>query len=123
VVALVTWTALEAPGASEPKEQASVCGLVPVIAQGLGLPVGWLWMLQVTPVPLGSGSETVTPAAVPVPVALLLLAVIVYPIWSPALTVALSAALLTERLGHCTVIEAEAVAGGLLLAVTLAEFE
>ena len=60
------------------------------------------------PVPVGSASVSVTLVAVPGPA---LLTVIVKPIAVPALTVAASAVLVMERLGHCTVVCAVAGAG------------
>jgi hypothetical protein len=74
---------------------------------------------QLMPVPVGSGSDNVTPVAVPTP---LFLTVIVKPIWSPALTVALSAVLVISRPGQFTVVEADACTCGLLAALALAVF-
>src|SRR5947209_314699 len=62
-------------------------------------------MLQTMSVPVGSGSLSATLVAVPGPV---LLTVMPKPIGEPALTDALSAVLVMCRLGHTTVVEAEA---------------
>jgi hypothetical protein len=78
-------------------------------------------MLHEIPVPVGSGSDRANPVATPGPA---LLTVIVNPIAVPALTVAASAVLVTERLGHWTVVCAVAGDGAVpLVRLTVAVFE
>jgi len=117
VVGLVTCTLAEAPGARSPKLQLSDWGLPEIEQAGLaGLTD------QLIPLPVGSASESVTALAVLVPAAPLFVTVIVKPMLVPALTLAASATLVIERAGHCTVVEAEAVTGGLFVACAEAAF-
>src|SRR5215469_14797042 len=119
VVELITCTVMVAPEAKV--KVPVVAGSVPQLsvwgAVGLSMahliPVGTvvneLSMLQLTPVPAGSRSLKVVPVEAPGPA---LAKVTVKPIWLPALTVALSAVLVSVRLGHWTVVVAMAGAGG-----------
>jgi hypothetical protein len=116
VVPLTTCTVRVACDARSPNEQLSDwLGALPVIEQ----PAVAGLIDQFTPVPPGSGSDKVTPVAVPTPV---LDTVIVKPIWSPALTVALSAVLLICKPGQFTVVLAFAVTVGLFVASAVAVF-
>ena len=73
-----------------------------------------------TPVPGGKVSLKVADVAVPAPV---LLAVSVYPMEEPAVTVAASAVFVSPKVGHCTVVVADACTELLLLADSVAELE
>ena len=77
-------------------------------------------MLQLIPVPEGSVSFKVADVAVPVP---LFVAINVYPIADPADTVAASAVFVKPRLGHCTVVVADACTALLFVAKREAVFE
>jgi hypothetical protein len=76
-------------------------------------------MLHEIPVPVGNVSVSVTEFAVPGPV---FPAVSVYPIDDPADTVAASAVFVSVRLGHCTVVVADACTDVVLLADSVAVF-
>src|SRR5262249_47069858 len=112
---LSTCALADSPGARSPHLQLSVCGL-----GELAHPARGASDLQLIPLPVGSASESVTALAVPVPAAPLFVTVIVKPMLVPALTLAASATLVIERAGHCTVVEAEAVTGGRLVACPVA---
>jgi chloramphenicol 3-O-phosphotransferase len=100
VVGLEMWTVTLAPEARSPNEHVRV--LLEIAQLAAAVPPS---MLHVIPVPVGSGSLSVTLVAVPGPV---LLTVMPKPIGEPALTDALSAVFVMWRLGHSTVVEAEA---------------
>ena len=115
-VVLVTCTLADAPPARLRKLQPRV----PLtMAQVPGPEYAGL-MLQPTPAPVGRVSESVADVAVPVP---LLVTDSVYPIGEPADTEAASAVLVSCRLGHCTVVDADHCTGKLFVADTAAVFE
>lgn len=105
VVGLVTWIAWLAAGAMSPNEQVRV-------PDAIEHPGTAGEMDQLMPEPAGRGSLRVTLLAMPVP---LFVKVIVNPMGDPALTEAASATLVMARLGHSTIVEAEAVMSGLAL--------
>src|SRR5579872_1633969 len=119
-------TQAEAPAGMSPNEQVRVWDAVgPLIEQAFGFVFDWLSIDQLTPEPLGpagSGSDIVTPVAVPVPVAPEFDTVTVKPMFVPALTLVWSAVLVMLRFGPSTLMLAEAVTDGLLLAEAVAVF-
>src|SRR5260370_628062 len=90
LVGLVMWMLKVNPDASLPKVQDSFCGLpeIPQVSVPLPPVKVSVAMDQVTPEPLGNVSLSVAPSSTPGP---LLPPVMVNPMLSPALTVALSA--------------------------------
>src|SRR5579872_3792670 len=114
------------PAGMSPNEQVRVwagAGAVPLtIEQAFGFVFDWLSIDQLTPEPGGSGSDIVTPVAVPVPAAPELDTVTLKPIGDPALTGVRSAVLVIARLGPSTLMLAEALTDGALLAEAVARF-
>src|SRR5450631_652590 len=112
------WTVNDAPGASETAVQVRTCGGPAEMEQ----PAGPEAMDQLMPGPPGSVSLSTTPAAVPVPGRAELDTVMVKPMPVPAETGVASAVFRMESPGASTVMLAEELTEGALVAVAVAVF-
>jgi hypothetical protein len=123
VVALVTCTDTDAPGARLPNAHVNVRGAVPVMEHEPGPAYAGL-IDQLTPLPPGNGSFSVTAVAVPVPAAAEFATRTVKPIAEPADTTAASAVLVIDSAGARTVVDADACTDEtVLVADAVAVFE